>query len=152
MKVRKATKDDLPKIVEMGLAFFNDTKHAAVVPYNAEAVERISEQLMQDERAGAVFIAHTENGEIIGATAGILFPLWMAPEHITGQEMFWYVMPEHRKSKAGSLLFAALEEWAANNSDSFCMVALSHMHENRIGQMYESKGYVPLERTYIKVL
>lgn len=136
----------------MGEAFFKDTRHAQAVPYNGDAVATISAQLLKDEKFGAVFIAHTDDGEVVGATAGMLFPLWMAPEHITGQEMFWYVMPEHRKSKAGSLLFAALEEWATANANSFCMVALSHMHENRIGQMYESKGYVPLERTYIKVL
>lgn len=150
MKVRKASETDLPKIVEMGLAFYNDTQHSAHEPYNSEAVKNVSKWLLEDEKRGIVLVAHTDEGEVIGATAGMLYPLWMAPNHITGQEMFWYVMPEHRKSRAGSLLFAALEDWASRNANSFCMIALSHLAEKRIGKMYEAKGYVALEKTYVK--
>lgn len=141
----KSADDIMPLLRE----FYRQTRQSATLELDEDAVRTLVGSLVESE-AGAVFVAVDKDGEVIGTTAGMLFPLWMCPAHTTGQEMFWYVREDRRRSKAGKLLFNALEKWAKEHADSFNMVALSHMHEKRIGNMYESKGYVPLERTYTK--
>lgn len=150
MKVRSATISDLPNVVELGAEFFAQTTQAEFTSYNPTGVKDFLSTLLNSEM-GAVFVAETDAGEMVGITGGLLYPLWMGDSHITGQELFWYVDPEHRKSKAGRRLFDALEKWAKDaGANSFNMVALSHLHEKRVGRMYESKGYRPMERMYTK--
>jgi GNAT superfamily N-acetyltransferase len=149
MKVRKAETKDLPTLVKLGAEFYKDTQHSKHTPYSGDDVQKLL-HVMLENPLSVVFVSELDNGEVIGTAGAMLYPLWMNPKHITGQEMFWYVMPEHRKSKAGKLMFDALEEWASERADSFCVTALASEHEKRVGQMYEKKGYVPLERTYVK--
>lgn len=130
--------------------FFKDTRQAAYTALNEQAVEALLQSLIEDVTRGAVFAA-IEDRQLVGVTGAMLYPLWFSPEHLTGQEMFWYVRKERRKSKAGKKLFQALEDWAREQgASSFSMMSLSHLDEKRVGQMYASKGYVPSERTYIK--
>ena len=103
--------------------------------------------------SATVFVATTNDDRVVGTVSGILYPLWLNRAHTTGQEMFWYVDPDHRRSKAGKLLFEALETWAkSDGADSFAMASQSSPHQKRVNQIYESKGYVPQETSYIKEL
>lgn len=130
--------------------FFRQTRFAETAEFDHDSVQTLLATFVASPDVAAIFTA-VEDGECIGAAGALLHPLWVAPGHKTGQELFWYVRPEKRRSKAGKRLFNELEEWARKSgADSFAMVALSHLHENRIGKMYESKGYTPSERTYIK--
>ena len=100
-----------------------------------------------------LLVAETDSGEIVGTTAGVLFPLWCNKEHITGQEMFWYVDPAHRRTRAGGLLFKALEEWAKGaGARSFSMSSIASKHQKRVNQVYEKRGYTAMETTFIKEL
>lgn len=150
VEVRELTNpEDAVHVMPLLREFFKQTRQAKFVEMDDDAVLALVAQLVSNP-AAAVFAA-VDEGEVVGVTGGLLYPLWFSPTHTTGQEMFWYVGQEHRRSKAGKKLFNALEEWAkAAGADSFAMVALSHLHENRIGKMYESKGYTPMERSYIK--
>ena len=141
--------EDVKHIMPLLKEFFQQTRQADFVELNEEAVTALATSLIKSE-TGVVLVA-VEGGEVIGTTAGMLYPLWFSPDHMTGQEMFWYVAEHKRRSKAGKRMFNALEQWAQSaGADSFAMIALSHLHENRIGKMYQSKGYVPMERSYIK--
>lgn len=151
MKIREAKTSDMENLLEMGEKFFDQTRQKEMgIQFDRQSVQILATEMIEKD-LGVIFLAMTDDGSPVGVAGGILFPLWMNPNHLTGQEMFWYVDPNHRKSRAGRLLFNALEKWAQDKgANSFSMVALSHMHENRVGQMYESKGYVPMEKTYIK--
>lgn len=152
MKVRKATTADIPRICELGAAFWATTKQGESASYDSDAVAAMAQHMIDDVN-GAVFVAETEEGEVVGGCAGLVYPVWMAPGHLTGQEMFWYVDPDHRRSRAGQLMFDALESWARDErkTHSFTMIALAGLHEKRVGQMYESKGYFSAEHSYLKV-
>lgn len=152
MKIREAELNDVPNLVPLLKPFYESTKQAAFTDFDPEAISDLIGSLIVSD-AGEVFLAETDDGRLVGTTGGMIYPLWFSPTHNTGQELFWYVDPDHRKSKAGKQLFEALESWAkAQGAGSFCMIALSHLHEKRVGQMYESKGYTPMERSYIKEL
>lgn len=54
------------------------------------------------------FIAKCD-GVCVGALASLLVPNMFNPSITTLAEVFWYVLPEYRQSKAGGMLLAALE-------------------------------------------
>ncbi len=142
-------KDDADKPIELLEKFFEETRQASFTKLDDKALYNMLVGMIINKDA-AVFIA-LEDEDVVGVCGGVLYPLWFSPDHKTGQEMFWYVREDKRRSKAGKKLFSSLEEWAKlSGAASFCMVALSHIHENRVGKMYESKGYIPMERSYIK--
>lgn len=50
-----------------------------------------------------------DNGVCVGALASLIIPNMFNPAITTLAEVFWYVLPEYRQSKAGGMLLAALE-------------------------------------------
>lgn len=72
----------------------------------------------------AVFVAK-RGEECIGAIGGILSPNVFNPQYTVLSEVFWYVLPEHRNSRAGLLLLKALEDRAKECSDELILSLLS---------------------------
>lgn len=151
--VQKVEKpEDAKFLLPLLREFFKDTQQAKFVELEEDGVVALVSSLIENKDSAAVFVA-VEDRKLIGCTGAMLYPLWFAPSHLTGQEMFWYVDRDRRKSKAGKKLFQALEDWARKmGANSFAMSTLSHLDEKRIAQMYESKGYVPYERAFVKEL
>lgn len=148
MKVREATADDAASILDVLMAFGEEANMGPVK-------ESVGETLLMlySSPLGGLFVAATDDDEVVGVTGGLLFPMWCNKAHITGQEMFWYVMPDHRRSRAGKLLFNALEDWARESgAHSFHMSSLAGKHQKRVNQIYEKKGYRAQETSFIKEL
>jgi GNAT superfamily N-acetyltransferase len=58
-----------------------------------------------------------QDGINIGALGAILVPNFFNPNIITLAEVFWYVLPEYRNTRAGVLLLKAFEERAGEIAD-----------------------------------
>jgi GNAT superfamily N-acetyltransferase len=145
--------EDAKHVMPLLREFFKDTRHSAFVELDEEAVQKLVETMVEDKDVSAVFAAVEDGKRVIGTTGGMLYPLWFAPDHRTGNEMFWYVAPDKRKTKAGKKLFEALEQWAIDSgAGSFHMACLAGDSEKRVMQMYAAKGYDPTERHFVKEL
>jgi GNAT superfamily N-acetyltransferase len=153
MKVREATISDLASVTELLKAFTSaTTAHFSFVDNDDQSIEA-SVLLLLNNPLARVFLAETDDGRPVGTVSGLLYPIWFNHKHLTGQEMFWFVDPDHRRSKAGKLLFDALEKWAASTgAQSFSMASAAGPHQKRVNQIYEKKGYAPTETSYIKEL
>lgn len=67
-------------------------------------------------------------------------------EHVIAQELFWW-----SEGREGLRLLSALEDWCAENCHSLRMITLEQVEPERTGRLYERRGYVPLEHSYIRV-
>ncbi len=151
--IRQATQEDATDLLPLLEEFFLQTKHHIDhgVPWIIEDTSDVLEGLI--DNPDVVVLLAEEEGKLLGATAAIKTHLWLAPSSTVGIELFWYVYPEHRKSKAAKQLFNALENWAKEiNCDAFTMVALDHLEVERVAKIYKFKGYEPCERSFIKRL
>lgn len=147
--IRPATPDDMPRILEMGERFFETAGWPEIAEWDAGSMEQTLGYLM-DAATGCVFVAETEAG-IVGMTGGMLNPFYFNLSHVTGQELFWWVEPEHRG--LGSGLFDALEAWATDaGAKSFSMIALDRLKPDVLGRIYQRRGYRAAEHSYIRRL
>lgn len=114
-----------------------------------------TEQFLQDllkapidtQTALLLFADEKPCGLIIGLKAPFVFG-----EGDYTCEVMWWVDPEHRKSSGALRLLEAYEYWSKNIAHAHYtqMVALVGVEEDRLGHLYERKGYSPVEITYLK--
>ena len=152
MIVREAVLEDLPATVELLIKFHAESAYYESIPINRDTLVTSVTHFITNPLI-RVFLAELDDGTPVGGTAGMLYPWWFNEDYITGQELFWFVEPEHRRSKAGKLLFQALEDWATEQgAKTFAMAAVHNKHYKRVEQVYQAKGYIPTETGFIKEL
>lgn len=91
-----------------------------------------------------------KNGEPVGILASLLVPNTYNPEIKTLAELFWYVIPEARKGRAGALLLEAHINMAKNIADEATLSTLGSSEVNP--KTLTRKGFIHEENAYrIKV-
>ncbi len=92
-----------------------------------------------------------EKEKLVGMAGALVYPFYFCSSHLTAQEIFWWVDPEHRG--IGSLLFdALLDEVKKSGAHSLSMIALETLNPEKVGEFYKSRGFRPSDRSYIKRL
>lgn len=131
----------------MGKAFHSVTGVADLIPLDELTLERTFAQLMEH---GCLLVIDGGDG-LAGATGALLHPHYFNSAHLTGQELFWWVDPEHRGQ--GNALFDALENWVREQgAKSFTMIALEALDPERVGMIYRRRGYRPVEHSYVRAM
>jgi GNAT superfamily N-acetyltransferase len=158
MKVRLATVDDKPRIIEMGLRFLALTKYGQLAGGgSADALAPLVDVCLL---LGAVFLVETDvsvfvDGDLFTETQVVgMLVLYVARHPLTslpyGDEVAWWVEPEHRNGRAGHYLLRSCEEWARQNGLSVLkMVAPA---DSRVGDFYLRHGFTLVETVYHKQL
>jgi len=93
-----------------------------------------------------IYIAYDKD-KIVGAVSGkIEKHPWFYYKR--GQEHFWFVKKEYRKSECGQALFDKLIKWfKENNADK---IQMSHYSwNNSLSKFYNKNGLIPYETHYI---
>jgi GNAT superfamily N-acetyltransferase len=151
MKIREATVGDIPALEPLLRAFHSESAFKAI-DLDIESAFGTAELLVGSD-LGVLYVAALDDGTIVGATGALLYPAWFNKAHVIGSEVLWYVLPDHRRSNAGKLLFNTLEAWGhEKGAGSFMMASAAGKHQARVNKVYESKGYAPLETSFIKEL
>lgn len=136
--IRRATLDDIPALLEIGARFSNRANLAGHVGYDAASLEATLRFMIDGDHPVFVGDAGT-----IGAT---VFPHPFNHAHKAAQELFWW-----SEGREGLALLNALTEHCRANCDSLTMITLEAVDPVRTGELYERKGFRPLEHSYIKV-
>lgn len=148
--IRRALLSDLDALTTMGRRFFAATEYSDIVQFDESSFQNTAKHLMTGD---AVCLVAEVDGQVVGAAGALAYPFYFNTGHKTGQEVFWWLNPEHRGGQLGIQLFAALEAWAtAQGCQSFTMIALDAVDADRVGRIYKRCGYRASEHSYIKEL
>jgi L-amino acid N-acyltransferase YncA len=116
MKIRFATLEDIPAVIEAGREFHAMTRFAAY-DYNAE---RLSENLRAVISAGqnakgthCFFVAEDDQGKFCGGLIGCAERHFFSHQ-LVASVIHYDVLPEKRMSGAGLKLLTAFRKWAEN--------------------------------------
>jgi GNAT superfamily N-acetyltransferase len=142
--IRQATKNDLPALAQMGLKFVEEGS----LPF--KIIPKIwvkNWSKFMDMGIGHVLLS-TQAGQPTGTIGAFFVPDPNNDEPIMA-EAFWYVLPEHRG--AGVKLLISLEGLAKRlGAKRLSMVHLHSINSDKLGKLYEARGYKPTESHYIK--
>lgn len=99
-EVRIAEEKDIDWLVN--IASYNMLAYEVQKPewYNKERVTELVKKGIEDKTC----LVATKDGELVGVLGGILVSNLFNPKYTTLSEIFWYVLPEYRRSKCGYLL------------------------------------------------
>ncbi len=148
IEIRAAVENDIPVIADMGARFFAEAEWSDVVEWDHDSICATLRHMIADP-SGIVLVA-TREGVIRGIAGGLVHPLYFNRNHLSGQEIFWWVEPDERGHMGAPLLdcleLAALERGAK----SWAMIALDKIRPDAVGAAYKRRGYRASEHTYIK--
>lgn len=149
--IRHAAPEDLGAIHDMGARFHAGTCYADLIPVCLDSFLSTVTNLATAPR-GVVLVAES-NGQVIGMAAAFANPHWFNARHLAGQELFWWVEPEHRGSRAGPLLATGLEAWATGaGCKTFSMASTANLKPESLARLYARRGYVPQDIYFAKVM
>lgn len=112
--------------------------------YNLARIYELSQMTITQGTSWVV----KEGNTPVGAIAGLMHPALYNPALNVLTELFWYVLPEYRKGRAGYLLLKAIDEKAKESCDSLVLSLLpsSEVNYSSLGKM----GLHPIEQSLCK--
>lgn len=135
--IREATLEDIPELLRMGAAFSELAQLSTHVGYDPASMEKTFRVMIESE-AFVIFVGG-------GAIGGMIAPHPFNHAALLADELFWW-------SEGNGLgLLRAFENWAESQGAIVRMTALEAASPERVGKIYARRGYVPLERAYVKV-
>lgn len=151
MLVRPAVLDDIPAYMELAAAFVATTPVSGFIPFDPDGTAAFVAGAL-DNPDMLVLVADDE-GEIVGITAALAYPMYFNPNKLVAQELWWYLSPSARGGPAGKLLFQTIEKWAkTKGAEAMFMIALADERVDTMAKVYKRSGYAPVERIYAKGL
>jgi hypothetical protein len=138
--IREATDADIPRLLHMGAKFAEKARLVEHVGYDPANMENTFAEMIAGENY-AVFIGDS------GAIGGLKSPHPFNYSHWIAQELFWW-----SEGREGLRLLTAFELWASAHCQTVRMITLECVNPERMGRLYLSRGYEPLEHGYIKRL
>lgn len=150
--IRGALPRDLPCIVEMGREFYSQTSYpsSGVMFDDTTFADTIAKLATSEE---SVILVAEIGGEVVGMIAATSNKHWLNASHRVGHEVFWWVDPCYRTTKAGSMLIDEIERWAQQvGCKVFCVCSTATLKPKALDRLYRRRGYVPYDHIYARSL
>lgn len=113
MKIRFATPQDVPVIVELGRRFHALTRFC-VYHYDTERTTLSLHAVLRNPRGGhCFFVAEDSTGETVGFLIGCIEQHFFSSQ-LVASVIHYDVLPEKRMGGAGVRLLMAFKQWAEN--------------------------------------
>lgn len=146
--VRKAEPRDIPRLLDMGRAFFAEAGWAEKAQFCEVSFTTTLGRLAE----AGILLVFEKDGKPVGMAGALYSPAYWNEKVLIGQELFWYCEKPHRKG-AGTELLRHLESAAkARNVKFFGMVAEHGLRHEALAQVYKRAGYALAEHTFCKAL
>lgn len=114
MKIRIATMDDIPALLELGRSIHATTRFKQF-EYNPKRVADNLTAVIQDKRGTYCFlVAEDSTGTAVGGLVGCLERHIFSDEQFVATLVHYDVLPEKRMGGAGLRLLSAFRQWAEN--------------------------------------
>lgn len=150
-EIRHAKPEDLNALLDMGREFFDHSANSEFTTFDENSLTATLIALMSGVAGGSILVAETD-GAVVGMAACVVFPFYANHSTLIGQEMFWWVDPQHRKGIGGSLLDELEEEARRKGAKIFIGANLSGERSAAFERLYRRRGYTPAENTHIRIL
>lgn len=147
--VREAVEADLPIYVQLSADFHAASPMQRVCEFEPEGFKEFVIGAMNNP--DICILAAELNGEIVGITGGIIYPLYFSPSHKVAQELWWWLTPAARGSGVGNKMFKHLQLWSKERgAKTIFMIALEDERAEKMEKVYCRAGFEPMERTFMK--
>jgi len=144
--IRRGKPEDALDFILVMKQFLKEAKYTFRV--DAKYTQDNFETIAQDENYIVLLVEEEE--EIVGFLVGVIGSTLFSKDLIA-IELGWYLLPEHRNAKTGLKLVDAFEKWSQNkNCKHVSMVDIDTLKD--LKPLYERRGYVLTEKTYVKEL
>lgn len=138
MSVRAAEASDIEALVAIGERFHAMSPHRFMGEYDSSAMGRVL-AFMIGSSSCAVFM----NGS--GVIGGTIAPLYFNPSRLMVEENFWFA------DRDGGQLLQSLLNWGHEMGANYlAMSTLENEKSEVIDKLMRRKGFVLLERRYLK--
>ena len=150
--IRPATRDDLSALSAWAADFYEYAKLADLkLTFDPAGFERYVSGLL-DAPYVCVLLAEAK-GRVVGSIAGVLAPWFLDPSRAIVSELWWWIDPAYRGGEAGAALLDAFEDWGRSRGASYnCMLALKGYRDDVLARFYGRRGYLEVERHFLKEL
>ena len=140
--IREATREDIPRIVEMGCHFRGDSRYEKYLRENPSKMAELADTMI----AKNGLLVSESDGKVVGMLASIIYPHFISGDIFSG-EIVWWVEPEYRGD--GVRLVRTMENRARLAGAKYAqMIAPTE----QVGHLYKRLGYEYVESTYQKTL
>jgi len=147
--VREATDADLSEYLKLSADFHAASPMQRVCEFEPEGFKEFVLAAI-DNQDICILLAEL-NGEIVGITGGIVYPLYFSPSHKVSQELWWWLTPAARGSGVGNKMFKHLQLWSKERgAKTIFMIALEDERAEKMEKVYCRAGFEPMERTFMK--
>jgi GNAT superfamily N-acetyltransferase len=147
--VREAVEADLPVYVQLSADFHAASPMQRVCEFEPEGFKEFVLSAI-DNPDISILLAEL-NGEVVGITGGIIYPLYFSPSHKVSQELWWWLTPAARGSGVGNKMFKHLQLWSKERgAKTIFMIALEDERAEKMEKVYCRAGFEPMERTFMK--
>ena len=147
--VREAVEADLPIYVQLSADFHAASPMQRVCEFEPEGFKEFV--LSGIDNPDICILLAELNGEIVGITGGIIYPLYFSPSHKVSQELWWWLTPAARGSGVGNKMFKHLQLWSKERgAKTIFMIALEDERAEKMEKVYCRAGFEPMERTFMK--
>lgn len=156
MKIRRATTEDLPRIMPLIMAFHKETLEPFGMGFDIPSVEAIV-KIFSEQHIGLVVEIEDPSRlgqyQIVGVIGGAIAPSFTDFSQRIFNEAIWFVLPEYRGGSAGVKLLKLVEEYCKNiGVQKIVMIGMFNEDRDRLASFYEKMGYKAIEIHYIKDL
>lgn len=147
--IRKATRADIDRIVEMAGEFYADTNYAAIVPMAKESAAGLA-ILMMD--TGVMLVAESQDGDVVGMVGLHVDQFTFNVSKRMATEIIWWVDYAHQNTGVGRALLSEVEPACMERGvDMIRMLRLATSPPSA-DALYKKMGYIHSETTYTKVI
>lgn len=146
--IRAATRDDIPRIVEMAEQFYATTAYPALAPLAKESAAGLAIVMID---TGVMLVAEHE-GRAVGMVGLFIEPFTFNVSVKVATEIVWWVEPAAQGVGVGAALLAAIEPACrARGVNAIRMMTLASSPP-QAGALYERMGYAHSESAWTKRL
>lgn len=142
--IREAKEDDIPRLLGMSRVLFQRARWPASITLDdASVVKTLTAMIDVDDAV----VLTAENG----FSGAVVAPAYFNHDILLGKKLWWYTRPGHGALR--DALLEEMEQWAFGRGASwFFANSTEQMAGAAVGAVYERRGYVLVERSYMKGL
>lgn len=142
--IRKATGDDIFWLVKQAHVFLNEYPLEKYALFNMKNMVPLFFQLVTE---GGVLMCE-KDGTLVGTIGGFAQPHYLNPDLRVFNEVFWWIIEEHRNGKPALLLF---NEYVKLGKEKGCqLITLSKLaHSGVKDSFFEKKKFKLLEKSFV---